>query len=114
VIMDEAALHRIVGSPDVMRKQREHLIELAHLPNVTIQVISNNDGVTCAYGKAFTILTPSGNGNGSPVVYLEDIRNARYVRDRDEVAQYVLTFDHLRACALNDSKSLALIKGMNK
>jgi len=112
VIMDEAALHRIVGSPDVMRKQREHLVELAHLPNVTIQVISNNDGVTCAYGRAFTILTSA--GNGPPVVYLEDVGSARYVRDRDEVAQYVLTFDHLRACALNDSKSLALIKEMNK
>jgi transcriptional regulator with XRE-family HTH domain len=114
-IMDEAALNRVVGSPDVMQKQREHLIELAQLPNVTIQVISSSDGVTCAYGKAFTILTPaSGNGNGSPVVYLEDIRNARYVRDRDEVAQYVLTFDHLRAYAFNDRRSLDLIRGGNK
>ncbi|HUZ23520.1 MAG TPA: helix-turn-helix transcriptional regulator [Streptosporangiaceae bacterium] len=111
-ILDEAALNRIVGSAEIMREQRQHLIELAHLPNITIQVIPNSDGVTCAYGKAFTILTSS--GNGSPVVYLEDIRNARYVRDRDEVAQYVLTFDHLRACALNDSRSLDLIRGDNK
>jgi transcriptional regulator with XRE-family HTH domain len=109
VIMDEAALNRVVGGPDVMQKQREHLIELAHLPNVTIQIISNNDGVTCAYGRAFTILTSS--GNGSPVVYLEDVGSARYVRDRDEVARYALSFDHLRACALNDSKSLVLIRG---
>jgi len=110
VIMDESALHRVVGSAEIMQKQREHLIDLAHLPNVTIQVISNKDGVTCAYGRAFTILTSS--GNGSPVVYLEDVGSARYVRDRDEVARYALSFDHLRACALNDSKSLALIKGM--
>jgi len=117
VIIDEAALDRVVGGADIMQEQRAHLIELAHLPNVTIQIISNSDGVTCAYGKAFTILTSSsssGNGNGSPVVYLEDIRNARYVRDRDEVAQYVLTFDHLRACALNDRRSLDLIRGGNK
>jgi transcriptional regulator with XRE-family HTH domain len=113
VIMDEAALNRIVGSADIMRAQREHLIELAHLPNITIQIISNNDGVTCAYGRAFTILTSSGNGNGNgpPVVYLEDVGSARYVRDRDEVARYTLSFDHLRACALNDSKSLGLIRG---
>jgi len=111
-ILDESALHRIVGSAEVMRKQREQLIRLTHKPNITIQVIPNSDGVTCGYGKAFTILTPA--GNGSPMVYLEDIRSARYARDRDEVAQYVLTFDHLRACALNDKKSLALIRGDNK
>jgi transcriptional regulator with XRE-family HTH domain len=114
-IMDEAALNRVVGSPEVMREQRQHLAELAQLPNVTIQVIANSDGVTCAYGRAFTILTPaSGNGNGAPVVYLEDVGSARYVRDRDEVARYALSFDHLRACALNDSKSLALIGGESK
>jgi transcriptional regulator with XRE-family HTH domain len=109
VIMDEAALHRIVGGADIMQKQREHLIEMANLPNITIQVISNDDGVTCAYGRAFTILTSA--GNGPPVVYLEDVGSARYVRDRDEVARYALSFDHLRACALNDSKSLDLIRG---
>jgi transcriptional regulator with XRE-family HTH domain len=109
VIMDEAALNRAVGSADIMQEQREHLTELAHLPNVTIQVISNDDGVTCAYGRAFTILTSS--GNGSPVVYLEDVGSARYTRDRDEVARYTLSFDHLRACALNDAKSLDLIRG---
>jgi len=112
VILDEGALNRIVGGPEVMQRQREHLIKMAHRPNVTIQIIPNSDGVTCAYGKAFTILTSS--GNGSPVVYLEDIRNARYVRDRDEVAQYVLTFDHLRSCALNDRRSLDLIRGDKK
>jgi transcriptional regulator with XRE-family HTH domain len=108
-IIDEPALNRIVGSAEIMQKQRQHLIEMANLPNITIQIISNNDGVTCAYGRAFTILTPV--ANGSPVVYLEDVRSARYLRDRDEVAQYVLTFDHLRACALNDSRSLEIIKG---
>jgi len=108
-ILDESALHRIVGSDEVMLKQREHLIQMAQMPNVTIQVIANSDGVTSAYGRGFTILTSA--GNGPPFVYLEDIGSARYVRDRDEVALYALVFDHLRACALNDRKSLDLIRG---
>ena len=111
-ILDESALHRIVGSAEVMRRQRDHLIMLARKPNVAIQVIPYSDGITCAYGKAFTLLTPT--GNGQPMVYLEDIRGARYSRDRDEVAQYVLTFDYLRAYALNDKKSLDLIRGDKK
>lgn len=106
-ILDESALGRFVGSAAIMKEQREHLAEMAGRPHVTVQILPN--GVTCAYGRFFTILTSS--GNGSPVVYLEDVASARYVRDRDEVARYVLTFDHLRACALNDSKSLDLIRG---
>jgi transcriptional regulator with XRE-family HTH domain len=108
VILDEAALLRIVNSPEIMRVQREHLVEMAQRPNVTIQVIPLSEGVTCAYGRAFTILT---SGNGSPVVYLEDLINAHYVRTRDEVAQFALKFDHLRSNALTDDKSIQLIKG---
>lgn len=108
VIIDEAALLRVVGSPEIMRVQREHLAKMAQRPNITIQVIPNNEGVTCAYGRAFTILT---SNNGSSVVYLEDLINAHYVRTRDEVAQFALKFDHLRSNALTDGKSLRLIKG---
>jgi transcriptional regulator with XRE-family HTH domain len=96
------------GRPDIMRVQSEYLLEMAQRPNITIQVIPNSEGVTCAYGRAFTILT---SNNGSSVVYLEDLINAHYVRNRDEVAQFTLKFDHLRASALIDDKSLQLIKG---
>lgn len=105
VIMDEAALSRIVGSPAIMQEQLIHLAALAQCPNITIQVIPNSNGVTSAYGRSFSVLT----SNSSAVVYLEDIRSARYIRDRDEVAQYKLTFDHLRASALDEERTLKLI-----
>src|SRR3984885_4171106 len=38
-VLDEAALHRMVGGRRVMGTQLERLIEAAHLPNVTIQII---------------------------------------------------------------------------
>jgi hypothetical protein len=91
-----------------MQAQREHLVEMAQRPNITIQVILNSEGVTCAYGRAFTILISS---NGSSVIYLEDLINAHYVRNRDEVGLFTLKFDHLRSSALTDDKSLQLIKG---
>ena len=107
-ILDEAALLRIVGSTEIMRVQRDHLADMTKRPNITIQVISNGEGVTCAYGRAFTILI---SNNGPSVVYLEDLINAHYVRTRDEVAQFTLKFDHLRSNALTDDKSQRLIKG---
>ncbi len=43
------------------------------------------------------------------VLYLEDIRSARYLRKPEDVSQYGLTFDHLRSSALSDVKSATLI-----
>jgi transcriptional regulator with XRE-family HTH domain len=107
-IVDEGALLRVVGSPEIMREQREYLLRMAKRPNVTIQVIPFSEGATCAYGRAFTILT---SNSGSSVVYLEDLIDAHYIRTRDEVAQFALKFDHLRSNALTDDKSVRLIKG---
>ena len=107
-IIDESALNRVVGSPQIMRTQREHLATMAYRPNVTIQIIPNSEGATCAFGRAFAVLV---SRNNSSVVYFEDIGTARYVRDRDEVSRYNLIFDYLRSCALNDKQSIELIKG---
>jgi transcriptional regulator with XRE-family HTH domain len=38
-IVDHPALYRLVGSPEIMAAQMRHLLELAALPNVTLQVL---------------------------------------------------------------------------
>lgn len=107
-IIDESALQRTVGNPEIMRVQRDHLVEMAQRPNITIQISPNGNGPTSAYGRAFTILV---SHNNSSVVYLEDPNSAHYVRDRDDVNRYSLIFDHLRASALDDTQTLRLLKG---
>jgi transcriptional regulator with XRE-family HTH domain len=106
-IIDESALRRIVGSPEIMRAQRAHLAEMAQRPYITIQIIPDEKGPTSAYGRAFTILVSQ---NNSLVVYLEDPNSAHYVRDRDDVSRYTLIFDHLRASALDDTQTLRLLR----
>ena len=110
-IIDESALNRVVGNAEIMRVQREHLVTMAYSPNITIQIIPNSEGATCAFGRAFAVLV---SRNNSSVVYFEDVGTARYVRDRDEVSRYNLIFDYLRSCALNDKQSIELIKGGTK
>ncbi len=107
-IIDGSALHRVVGSPEIMREQREHLASMAQQSNITIQVMPYSQGATCAFGRAFTILVTKKFGS---VVYLEDVSSARYARGDDEVSRYVLVFDHLRATALDEEASINLIKG---
>lgn len=106
-IIDESALHRVVGDSEIMRKQRDHLVAMAERPNITIQIVPNEKGPTSAYGRAFTILVSPKN---SSVVYLEDPNSAHYVRERDDVTKYTLIYDHLRASALDDTQTLRLLK----
>jgi len=111
-IIDESVLNRIAGSPEIMKAQFGRLAEMARRPNVTIQIIPNAEGPTCAFGRAFSVLIP--RNKNSTVLYFEDVDAARYVRDRDEVSRYMLIFDHLRACALNDRQSIDLIREVTK
>ncbi|MGD0607845.1 MAG: Scr1 family TA system antitoxin-like transcriptional regulator, partial [Streptosporangiaceae bacterium] len=57
-IIDESALNRAVGSSNIMKAQREHLATMARRPNITIQIIPNAEGATCAFGRAFAVLIP--------------------------------------------------------
>jgi DNA-binding XRE family transcriptional regulator len=107
-IIDQSVLHRIVSTPEVMAEQRDHLAVVAQQPNITIQVMPYTQGVTCANGRAFTILVTRKFGT---VVYLEDVLSARYAKGMDEVSRYVLMLDYLRAAALDEDASINLIKG---
>jgi transcriptional regulator with XRE-family HTH domain len=106
VVMDESVLRRTVGSPQIMRAQCEHLISMSKRPNITIQVIPNSQGLTCAFGRGFIIIVTK----PEPVIYVEDIGSARYIRKTDEASQYLMTFDHLRASALDETKTADLIR----
>lgn len=108
-IIDESVLYRVAGGPEIMRAQYERLLRVARRPNVTIQIIEAAESPTCAFGRAFTVLVSRQN---SSVVYYEDIGNARYVRDRHEVNRLMLVFNHLRASALDHSRSAELIQGL--
>ena len=76
-------------------------------PAITIQVIESAQGICCAFGRAFVILSFDHQGD---LVYSEDVGTARYMRKREDVDRYALAFDHLRASALPDSKSAELIR----
>jgi len=108
-VIDESVLHREVGGPAVMRRQCEYLLRLHQHPRVVVQVIPNGAGLCCAFGRSFALLAFQNQGD---LVYVEDVGSARYIRDRDEVARYSLTFDHLRGNALADDKSARLIGAM--
>jgi hypothetical protein len=107
-VLDEAALRREVGGPEVMRIQLEHLRELGSTRNVSLQVIPFGGGAHPAMGRPFVILA-FGEELDPDVVYLEDLTSALWVENVDEVDRYNVFFNHLRATALSFESSAALM-----
>jgi transcriptional regulator with XRE-family HTH domain len=107
-IIHESALTARCPDPTTMRDQLQRLLELAEMPNVSIQVLPAEAAPHPGTMGAFTLL-------GFPehpdldIVHIESLTNALYVEDREQVRTYGQAFERLRAAALPCEESLACI-----
>ncbi|MET8649249.1 MULTISPECIES: helix-turn-helix domain-containing protein [Nocardia] len=108
-VIDEAALHRPVGGAAVHRKQMEHLIDLADVPNITIQVLPYSAGEHAAAGSSFSILRFA-EPELPDIVYLEHLTSALYLDRRQDLAQYLSVMDRLSVQALPPDKSIDMLR----
>ncbi len=92
-VIDEAVLHRPIGSRQVMLAQIEHLLELTRLPNVTLQVMPYRLGGYTAEG-AFTMLRFAEPALPD-LVYIEHLTGALYLDKREEIELYSRAVDQL-------------------
>jgi hypothetical protein len=108
-IIDESVLMRVLGSREVMREQLEHLVEMAQYPHVTLQFVPLD--VTNASAPAIPVTYLRFGGLDLPdIVYLEHIRSANFLEDRDETEEYRMALDRLADEALNPRESVALLQ----
>ena len=105
VVLDEAALRREVGGPAVMAEQLGRLIEVAKLPNVTLQVVPFSSGEHPGMDGDFTILHYRESADPD-VVYIENTGGDMYLEGREVTRRYNKLFDHLRAAAQNPGESI--------
>jgi hypothetical protein len=105
VVLDEAVLHRCVGSATIMHEQLRHLAEMAVRPRLTIQVVPARTGAHAGLLGAFIVASAD---DASDIVYLETAANGQVSDLPRLVAQVTLRFDMLRAAALprDDSRDL--------
>lgn len=92
-VVDEAALWRIDGR-SAMQEQIRHLIEMAELPNVTLQVMPFYSGAHAAVGGPFTMLRFA-EPDLPDLVYLEQLTSALYLDKSEDVQLYLLVMDRL-------------------
>ncbi|MDI2129993.1 helix-turn-helix domain-containing protein [Yinghuangia seranimata] len=109
VVLDESVLMRRIGGSHVHQGQLEHLLRLASLPGITLQVLSLGCEQHSGMNGPFILLTPRSR---HPVGYLEIQQVNRIVTHAEEVRMLNVRFGALRAQALTPPESIALIKRM--
>jgi hypothetical protein len=107
-VLDEGALRRPVGGRGVMRGQLSHLVEMAKMPNVTIQVVPFSRGGHAAAGGSFTTLRFD-DPDVPDVVYIEQLTSAIYLDSRDDVDHYLEVANRLGAEALTPAQTVPFL-----
>jgi hypothetical protein len=107
-VIDEAALRRPVGSPEVMRGQLERLIDAIKLGNVILQILPLRAGAHPGMVGAFSILRFA-DGELPDVVYIEHLTNAQYLDRRDDVNRYLHVMDRISLRAAAPDKTVDIL-----
>jgi transcriptional regulator with XRE-family HTH domain len=108
-VMDETALRRPVGGRQVIRAQLQHLVEIAALPQVSLQVVPFGHGGHAAAGGSFTILRFA-EPTLPDVVYIEHLTSALYLQAPGDLDHYLHVMDHLSAQALTPAATTRYIQ----
>ncbi|MET8574901.1 helix-turn-helix transcriptional regulator [Streptomyces sp. NPDC005012] len=113
VVMDETALRRPVGGPEVMRAQIDRLLEAADLPHVTLQVAEFSVGPHAGtYGPfvLFRFAVPE----LPDMVYSEYLTGAVYLDARAEVAAHLEVMDRMAAAAATAQRTKEILRDLRE
>jgi transcriptional regulator with XRE-family HTH domain len=93
-VIDEATVRRVMGGPDVMREQIEHLLDVTANANVTLQIMPFDRGGHAAAGGPFSILRFP-EPELPDVVYMEQLTSALYLDKVADSEHYMQVMDRL-------------------
>ncbi|MEU3346673.1 helix-turn-helix transcriptional regulator [Streptomyces sp. NPDC006700] len=113
VVMDETALRRQVGGPEVMRAQMDRLLEAAKLPNVTLQVAPFSAGPHAGTYGPF-VLFRFAMPELPDMVYSEYLTGAVYLDARQEVASHLEVMDRMAAQAATAHRTKEILRDFRK
>ncbi|UFQ16453.1 MULTISPECIES: helix-turn-helix domain-containing protein [Streptomyces] len=111
-ILDEAALRRVVGGPEVMKAQLERLLEVSEeYTHVAIQVLPFSAGAHAGIDGPFQLLHfPA----GPPVALVETKTTSLYLEEDGDVDRYRSALDTLRTQALDEQATRRFIRELIK
>ncbi|MFZ3554711.1 helix-turn-helix domain-containing protein [Streptomyces sp. BH055] len=112
VVMEEAVLHKEVGSPDVMREQIERLLDVSELPHISLDIVPFSAGAhvgACAPFTYFRFEEPE----LPDIVYSELLSASVYLDQRADVVAHLEAHSRMALLTSSDD-SRALLNRMRK
>jgi transcriptional regulator with XRE-family HTH domain len=107
VVLEEAALRRLLGSPQIMKCQYEHLLTCATLPHVTVQVMeADRYGHAGLQGPVKLVETPE----RETLAYMEGNGHSTLISKPAEVGPLAHRYAMISRQALRPEESIRLIE----
>jgi hypothetical protein len=106
IVLDEAVLHRLIGTPQIMHDQLVHVADMSERPTIVVQVVLASIGANAGFGGGFHIARTEG---APDVLLMEGIVDQTTER-RALVRKAETAFDRLRGDALTRVQSRELIR----
>lgn len=112
-IVDQAALHRVVGSRDIMFEQLNQLAAANDTPNITLQILPFEAGAHPGIPGSFMMLDFA-DPMDAELIYVDSMAGELILESEAEIRRYGLMFDTLRALALSPDQSSEMIIRLNR
>ena len=109
-IMDEAAVRRLVGGQEAMRRQIQRLLDESDKPTVTIEVVPFSAGAHPGMQGPFMLFEFPDAGDDD-ALYLEGPSESKWNRDdSEEISSFRERFEVLRELSLGPQRSVDLLR----
>jgi hypothetical protein len=104
-VLDEAVLHRLIGSPQVMHDALVYVADLSQRPHIVVQVVPASNGANAGLGGAFYIAAADGMAETLQLDGIEE----QTTEKRSLVRKATVAFDRVRGDALPRDASRDLV-----
>jgi hypothetical protein len=105
VVLDEAVLHRLIGTPAIMHDVLAHVAEMALRPNIVVQVVPSSKGANAGIGGAFDLASADGTPDTLRMDGVED----QTTENRPLMRKHRVAFNRVRGDALPREASRDII-----
>ncbi|WP_158884364.1 helix-turn-helix domain-containing protein [Amycolatopsis anabasis] len=105
-VVDETALHRVIGDGGVMRRQLRQLGTAAEHPNVTVRVVPLGAGANAGLRGPFVLMDFAGEPS---LVHIENQGIGLFLEEPEDLADYRLALGGILDDALAPADSVELI-----
>ncbi|MEV6346512.1 helix-turn-helix transcriptional regulator [Actinoplanes sp. NPDC051851] len=112
-VIDEAAIRRTVGGPEIMRAQIQHLAKVSAASNVTLRIVPFSAGAYPGMTGPFTVMYFT-DPFDAPLVYAEGVTGNAFLERENDVARFADTFEFIAGAALSVTQSRKLLQEIAK